>query len=88
MSTPKKEQLPRIDDVLKNELEGGLKLKPTKTEEKIVLPSQTEIAQEKGQQQLLKSIETFSPEKLSHANTAVKNPLPTAAEIEAEKASS
>ncbi|OTF78967.1 hypothetical protein BLA29_014636 [Euroglyphus maynei] len=43
------------------------------------------IEQEKGQQQLLKSIETFEAEKLHHAKTEEKNPLPTKEEIEAEK---
>ena len=46
---------------------------------------QIEIEQEKGQQQLLKSIETFEAEKLHHAKTEEKNPLPTKEEIEAEK---
>ncbi|KAH9529902.1 hypothetical protein DERF_003758 [Dermatophagoides farinae] len=58
MSSPTKEDLPRIAD---------------------------EIEQEKGQQQLLKSIETFEAEKLHHAKTEEKNPLPTKEEIEAEK---
>ena len=44
-----------------------------------------EIEQEKGQQQLLKSIETFEAEKLHHAKTEEKNPLPTKEVIEAEK---
>ena len=45
----------------------------------------SEIQQEKGQQELLKSIETFSPEKLNHTNTEEKNPLPTKETIDAEK---
>ncbi|KAH9419437.1 thymosin beta cib [Dermatophagoides pteronyssinus] len=85
MSSPTKEELPRIDDCLKNELVGEHKLKHTETQEKVVLPSKTEIEQEKGQQQLLKSIETFEAEKLHHAKTEEKNPLPTKEVIEAEK---
>ncbi|KAJ6221090.1 hypothetical protein RDWZM_006902 [Blomia tropicalis] len=68
-TTPNKEDLPRIADALKTELVGEKKLKHIETEEKIVLPSKSEIEQEKGQQQLLKSIETFSPDQLHHANT-------------------
>jgi len=41
MSTPTKEELPRIADTLKNELEGAHKLKHATTEEKVVLPSQS-----------------------------------------------
>ena len=44
-----------------------------------------DLEQEKGQQQLLKSIEDFSPEKLHHTSTEEKNPLPTKEVIEAEK---
>ncbi|KAH9394730.1 hypothetical protein TYRP_004787 [Tyrophagus putrescentiae] len=85
MSTPTKEELPRIADTLKSELVGEHKLKHTVTEEKVVLPSKTEIDQEKGQQELLKSIETFSPEKLNPTSTEEKNPLPTKEVIDAEK---
>lgn len=41
MSTPTKEELPRIADTLKSELVGEHKLKHTVTEEKVVLPSKT-----------------------------------------------
>lgn len=41
MATPTKEELPRIDDCLKNELIGEHKLKHTETQEKVVLPSKT-----------------------------------------------
>lgn len=41
MSTPTKEDLPRIADTLKSELEGEHKLKHTETQEKVVLPSKT-----------------------------------------------
>ena len=37
----------------------------------------TDIAQEKGQQQLREGIETFDPANLKHAETQEKNPLPT-----------
>lgn len=40
-------------------------------------PFQTDIAQEKGQQQLREGIETFDPANLKHAETQEKNPLPT-----------
>ena len=85
MSTPTKEELPRIADTLKSELEGQIKLKHTETQEKVVLPTKTDLEQEKGQQNLLKSIEAFSPEKLHHTDTEEKNPLPTKEVIEAEK---
>ena len=45
----------------------------------------SDLEQEKGQQELLKSIETFSPKTLQHANTEEKNPLPTKEVIDAEK---
>ena len=41
MSTPTKEELPRIADTLKSELESEHKLKHTTTQEKVVLPSKT-----------------------------------------------
>ena len=41
MSSPTKEDLPRIADGLKNELVGEHKLKHTETQEKVVLPSKT-----------------------------------------------
>lgn len=41
MSSPTKEELPRIADTIKSELLAEHKLKPTETQEKVVLPSQT-----------------------------------------------
>ena len=41
MSTPTKEELPRIADTLKSELESEHKLKHTNTDVKVVLPSKT-----------------------------------------------
>ncbi|KPL97739.1 hypothetical protein NH340_JMT05402 [Sarcoptes scabiei] len=85
MSSPTKEELPKIAECLKSELVGEHKLKHAETQEKVVLPSKVEIEQEKGQQELLKSIEEFQPEQLHHTSTEIKNPLPTKEEIEAEK---
>jgi len=87
MSSPTKEDLPKIADTLKNELECEHHLKHADTEEKIVLPSEAEIKQEKEHQELLKGIETFACENLNHADTQEKNPLPTKETIDLEKAS-
>ena len=47
----------------------------------------TEIQQERTQQELIKGIESFNPdESLKHAETQEKNPLPTKEIIEQEKA--
>jgi len=58
-------------------------LKQTKTDEKVVLPSPTDIVQEKTEAQLMDEITHGT--KLKPVSTEVKNPLPTAEEIEAEK---
>jgi hypothetical protein len=86
MSSPTKEELPKIADKLKSELESEHKLKHTDTQEKLVLPSKEEINAEKGQKELLKSIETFDKnENLNPTEVHEKNPLPTKEVIEQEK---
>jgi len=87
MSSPSKEELPKIAVDLKSEIENEHKLKPAETEEKVVLPSKEEIEQEKTHQELVKGIESFNPDaSLKHAETQEKNPLPTKEIIEQEKA--
>jgi hypothetical protein len=86
MSSPTKEELPKIADQLKSELESEHKLKHADTQEKLVLPSKEEINAEKGQKELLKSIETFDKnENLNPTEVHEKNPLPTKEVIEQEK---
>jgi len=86
MSSPTKEELPKIASTLKNELVAEHNLKHADTQEKVVLPSKEEIDLERGQQQLRNSIESFEACNLKHAQTQEKNPLPTKEVIEQEKA--
>jgi len=87
MSSPSKEELPKIAVDLKSEIEKEHELKPAETEEKVVLPSKEEIQQERTHQELVKGIESFNPDaSLKHAETQEKNPLPTKEIIEQEKA--
>lgn len=86
MSSPTKDELPRIADSLASEIAAEHKLKHADTQEKIILPSAEDVQQEKGHQEFLKGIESFDDTKLKHAETQEKNPLPTQEEIAKEKA--
>uniref|UniRef100_A0A1W7R9F0 Thymosin beta-4 n=1 Tax=Hadrurus spadix TaxID=141984 RepID=A0A1W7R9F0_9SCOR len=87
MSSPTKEDLPKVPDAMKSELSkfDPSKMKHAQTNEKISLPSKEEIEQEKGQKKLLQGIEDFDPTKLKHTQTQEKNPLPTKEVIDQEK---
>lgn len=85
MSSPSKEELPKIDGGLKAELEADHSLKHAQTEEKIVLPSAEQIKNEKQQQQVIQNIESFRKEQLKPAQTEEKNTLPSLTQIEQEK---
>lgn len=87
MSSPAKEELPKIATDIKSELEAEHKLAPVETVEKVVLPSAEDITTEKTHNELVKGIETFDAEKsLTPTETVEKNALPTQEVIEAEKA--
>lgn len=88
MSAPKLEDLPKVAEVFKSELESfkdGNNLKGTVTQEKNHLPTAEDVAHEKTQQNLISGIETFDSTKLKHAETQEKNPLPDKDAIEQEK---
>nr|ACP19741.1 thymosin-repeated protein 2 [Eriocheir sinensis] len=79
--------LPKVDSVLKEQLEGFSpdKLKKTDTAEKTALPTKEDIDAEKGQQALCQGIEGFDPSALKKTETQEKNVLPTKEVIEQEK---
>lgn len=83
-----KENLPKLDNCIKAELEADRSLKHVETEEKIVLPSAEQIEKEKTQQKLLQNIESFPKGQLKHAETDEKNTLPDSTQIELEKTAS
>jgi len=90
MSSPAKEDLPKVPNEFKNELEkfDAGKMKHTETKEKNCLPSKEVIEQEKGNQAygaILQGIESFDPAKLKPTETQEKNPLPTKEVIDQEK---
>jgi len=79
--------LPKVDSVLKEQLEGFSpdKLKKTDTSEKANLPTKEDIDAEKGQQALRHGIEGFNTSALKKTETQEKNVLPTKEVIEQEK---
>jgi len=87
-TTPVKE-LPKemlIGDRLKGELlAGDLKLKPTDSTEKNVLPTAEDMKQEKNHQGILTGIEGFTSNSLKPTETKEKVVLPGKEEIKAEK---
>jgi len=87
MSAPKLEDLPKVAEDLKSQLEGFKpdNLKDTVTQEKNPLPTAEDVAIEKNQQKLIDGIESFDPAKLKHAETQEKNPSPDKDAIEQEK---
>ncbi|GFR25357.1 uncharacterized protein TNCT_463922 [Trichonephila clavata] len=87
MSSPAKEDLPKVPTDFKNELEkfDAGKMKHTETKEKNPLPSKEVIEQEKGSKAILQGIESFDPSKLKPTETQEKNPLPTKEVIDQEK---
>ncbi|GBM07008.1 hypothetical protein AVEN_63455-2 [Araneus ventricosus] len=87
MSSPAKEDLPKVPTDFKNELEkfDAAKMKHTETKEKNPLPSKEVIEQEKGSKAILQGIESFDPSKLKPTETQEKNPLPTKEVIDQEK---
>ena len=88
MSSPKKEELPKLANPLAKELTKEHVLSHVETEEKIVLPTKEQLESERKEKSLLSEIESFSPAGLQHADTLEKNPLPTKEELLAEKQNS
>lgn len=87
-TTPVKE-LPKevlIGTQLKGELlAGDLKLKPTDSSEKNVLPTAEDMKAEKTQEAILTGIAGFQAESLKPTETKERSVLPGAQEIQAEK---
>ncbi|KAF8790106.1 Thymosin beta like protein [Argiope bruennichi] len=90
MSSPAKEDLPKVPTDFKNELEkfDAGKMKHTETKEKNPLPSKEVLTQEKiydRKQQVLQSVTGFDRSKLKKTKTVEKNFLPTKEVIDQEK---
>ena len=66
-------------------LAGDLKLKPTDSTEKNVLPTAEDMKQEKNHQGILTGIEGFTSNSLKPTETKEKVVLPGKEEIKAEK---
>jgi len=82
-----KSSLPKIDSALKQELEhkDQNELKPVETCEKIRLPTEEDVFEEKKLNEFRKSVESFDVEKLKHTQTQEKVHLPSVDDILAEK---
>jgi len=61
--------LPKIDNSLKEGILGQHKLKETQTSEKVSLPTAEDVKAEKTHQGLMEGVEGFTPEKLHHVKT-------------------
>ncbi|GBM07007.1 hypothetical protein AVEN_63455-1 [Araneus ventricosus] len=89
MSSPAKEDLPKVPTDFKNELEkfDAAKMKHTETKEKNPLPSKEDLIQEKQRHEIFTGVSTFNKAKLKRTNTKEKIVLPTKEVIEQEKGS-
>ncbi|CAG0895581.1 unnamed protein product [Darwinula stevensoni] len=85
--SPKLEDLPKVDPSLKSELTTfeSSQLKHAETQEKVVLPTQEDITQEKTHDAVLKGVEEFDRHQLKHQVPQEKNPLPDKDVIEQER---
>ncbi|KAK4297959.1 hypothetical protein Pmani_029650 [Petrolisthes manimaculis] len=83
----KLKDLPKVDSVLKEQLEGFSpdKLKKTDTSEKTALPTKEDVAAEKQAKAHLDAVEGFNAANLKHADTQEKIVLPAKEDIDAEK---
>ncbi|CAJ0953421.1 unnamed protein product, partial [Mesorhabditis belari] len=84
-TSPKLEDLPKIDRDIAKALVHGVELKKVETHEKQVLPSPTEIIQEKTHNEICDGITHFTPERLRRTSTDEKQVLPTPQDIKQEK---
>ncbi|CAJ0575696.1 unnamed protein product, partial [Mesorhabditis spiculigera] len=84
-TSPKLEDLPKIDRDIAEALCTGVELKKVETQEKQVLPSPTDVKQEKTHNELCTGIASFTPEKLKHTETEEKQVLPSPQDIKQEK---
>ncbi|CAH2046724.1 unnamed protein product, partial [Iphiclides podalirius] len=84
---PSLKDLPKVANDLKSQLEGFNTscLRDVDTNEKIVLPSAEDIAQEKQHTALLQDVEKFQPSNLRKTDTVEKVVLPNALDVAAEK---
>ncbi|CAH1954551.1 unnamed protein product [Acanthoscelides obtectus] len=76
---PALKDLPKVAGDLKSELEGfkSSKLKNADTQEKIVLPSAEDVAQERTHIALMDGVEKFQTSTLKRTDTREKIVLPT-----------
>uniref|UniRef100_A0A914UWU1 Uncharacterized protein n=1 Tax=Plectus sambesii TaxID=2011161 RepID=A0A914UWU1_9BILA len=66
LASPKLEELPKIPDALAEEVTGQHDLKHVETDEKVVLPSAEDVAQEKQHDEFVHGIEHFDTTQLKH----------------------
>ncbi|XP_076360079.1 uncharacterized protein LOC143252203 isoform X3 [Tachypleus tridentatus] len=87
MSSPKKEDLPKVSPAIKVELTNfdSTKMRHTETREAVSLPSKNDVEQEKAHNTLLQNVEGFQRSSLHHTQPQEKIHLPSAEEIEQEK---
>ncbi|KAF8790105.1 Thymosin beta like protein [Argiope bruennichi] len=87
MSSPAKEDLPKVPTDFKNELEkfDAGKMKHTETKEKNPLPSKEDLIQEKQRHEIFTGVSTFNKAKLKRTNTKEKIVLPTKEVLTQEK---
>nr|XP_015926434.1 thymosin beta isoform X6 [Parasteatoda tepidariorum] len=87
MSSPSKENLPKVPAPLKDELAqfDSSKMKHTETQEKCSLPSKDDVQQEKAHNSILTGVEGFERSRLNSVETQEKVILPNAEVIEQEK---
>jgi hypothetical protein len=69
MASPCVNDLPKIANTLKGELEQDHKLKPTEVTEKQVLPTADDVKAEKTHQGLIQGVEKFSADQLKQTKT-------------------
>ncbi|KAK2717696.1 hypothetical protein QYM36_006467, partial [Artemia franciscana] len=83
MASPSVKNLPKADDILKTQLENfsQSKLKDVETQEKLVLPTAEDIANEKQRQQFLDGVKNFPKDKLKRTETQEKTVWPTAQDL-------
>ncbi|KAG0424881.1 hypothetical protein HPB47_027915 [Ixodes persulcatus] len=87
MSSPSKENLPKVADEIQQELFSfkASNLKHAETQEKVTLPSKEDVQQEKMHNSLLEGVEQFEKTSMKHVQTQENVCLPKKEDIESEK---
>ncbi|KAI1706651.1 thymosin beta-4 family domain-containing protein [Ditylenchus destructor] len=83
--SPNLEELPKLPQDLKDDVDSPKQLKHVETHEKNVLPTKEDVEQEKQHEQFKAGIEKFDTHKLRQVSTEEKTVLPTPEDIAKEK---